>query len=76
MEFFRRHALDQLADPRIGGDVRVPAAPDEHFAKRKRGEEVPAGAAGDEERAPAQPPLPQLSASADWRGPSVTRASA
>ena len=57
MQLGRRHAFDQLADARIGRDMRSPAAPDEHFAKRQRGEKVAAGAAGDEERPPsAKPP--------------------
>ena len=59
----RRHALDQLADARIGGDVHRPAAPDEHFAKRQRRKEMPAGAAGDEKRA-SSPSLPQALARA------------
>ena len=65
MELLWRHAFDQLADARIGGDVGRPAAPDENVTKRKRGKKVPASATRDEERAPAQPRLPQLSTSAD-----------
>lgn len=48
MHMLRRHPLDQLTNTRVGGDVDRPASPDQDFAKGKRREKVPTGAAGDE----------------------------
>ena len=76
VQLSRGYAFDQLADARIGRDVRGPAATVQHLAQRERGEKMAAGAAGDEERPPSQSSLDYPLAASDWRGPIVTRASA
>jgi hypothetical protein len=50
MRLRRRYALDQLTDPRIGGKMNGPAAPDQDLAQRQSGEEMPSGPAGHEQR--------------------------